>query len=103
VICGAFNRSTSVAVMDSEIESAGGRENTIDRALGFCAQLSSQGIRYNMDLVRNDALMIAVAVPSQRWEIEFMSDGSVELERFESLGVKSVVDPFALLAAAMSD
>jgi hypothetical protein len=89
--------------MDSEIVSADGSENTIDRALGFCAQLSSQGIRYNMDIVRNDALMVAVAVPGQRWEIEFMSGGSVELERFESLGVESVVDPFALLAAAMGD
>jgi len=30
--------------------------------------------------------MIEVAVPGQRWEIEFMEDGTVEIEKFISYG-----------------
>jgi hypothetical protein len=31
---------------------------------------------------REDAIMVLVAVPGERWEIEFLGDGSVEVERF---------------------
>jgi hypothetical protein len=30
--------------------------------------------------------MVIVAVPGERWEIEFLSDGSVEVEKFFSNG-----------------
>jgi hypothetical protein len=30
--------------------------------------------------------MVSVAVPGERWEIEFLADGSVEVERFTSAG-----------------
>ena len=30
--------------------------------------------------------MVEVAVPGQRWEIEFMDDGTVEIEKFISDG-----------------
>lgn len=30
--------------------------------------------------------MVMVATPGVRWEIEFMDDGSVEVERFRSTG-----------------
>lgn len=30
--------------------------------------------------------MVEVAVPGQRWEIEFMEDGTVEIEKFISDG-----------------
>ena len=30
--------------------------------------------------------MVEVAVPGQRWEVEFMEDGSVEIEKFISDG-----------------
>jgi hypothetical protein len=26
--------------------------------------------------------MIEIAVPGQRWEVEFMSDGTIEIEKF---------------------
>jgi len=31
--------------------------------------------------------MISVALPGERWEIEFFEDGHIELERFVSQGV----------------
>lgn len=30
--------------------------------------------------------MVTVAVPGERWEIEFLSDGSIEVEKFVSQG-----------------
>ncbi|MCM3629480.1 hypothetical protein M3194_19255 [Paenibacillus glycanilyticus] len=30
--------------------------------------------------------MVEVAVPGQRWEIEFMDDGTIEIEKFISDG-----------------
>ncbi|WP_265525072.1 hypothetical protein [Paenibacillus sp. JDR-2] len=30
--------------------------------------------------------MVEVAVPGQRWEIEFMDDGAIEIEKFISDG-----------------
>lgn len=30
--------------------------------------------------------MFAVAVPGEHWEVEFMADGTVEIEIFESSG-----------------
>lgn len=30
--------------------------------------------------------MVQIAVPGDRWEVEFMVDGSVEVERFHSNG-----------------
>jgi hypothetical protein len=31
--------------------------------------------------------MVEIAVPGQRWEIEFMEDGTMEIERFISNGI----------------
>ena len=30
--------------------------------------------------------MVTVAVPGERWEVEFLNDGSVEVEKFVSNG-----------------
>ena len=35
---------------------------------------------------RDEAIMVTVAVPGERWEVEFLSDGSVEVEKFISNG-----------------
>jgi hypothetical protein len=94
---------TSVAVMDTEGAFDEVTENSVNRALRFCERLIAQRIRYDMDIVRDGAVMVTVAVPGQRWEVDFMSDGTVELERFESAGVETVDDPFARLVAAMGD
>lgn len=55
------------------------------RALAFLESLDRRQISYDLDRVR-DALMVKVAISAQRWEIEFLADGSVEIERFISAG-----------------
>ncbi|WP_228056047.1 hypothetical protein [Microcoleus sp. LEGE 07076] len=35
---------------------------------------------------RDESVMVIVAVPGERWEFEFLSDGSPEVEKFVSNG-----------------
>lgn len=54
--------------------------------LTFLEKLDTQHISYTLAHNREDALTVCVAVPGERWEIEFFSDGSVEVEKFVSSG-----------------
>jgi hypothetical protein len=56
-------------------------------AAEFCRELDRRHIGYELRIVRDEALMMSVAVPGERWEIEFFDDGRIELERFVSQGV----------------
>lgn len=67
--------------------------STIDDVRAFCESLSRHRIRYHLDIIRDGSIMVSLAVPGERWEIEFLIDGSVELERFASTGVAECVDP----------
>lgn len=49
-------------------------------------QLESAKICYKLNKVKEEAIMVEVAVPGQRWEIEFMEDVAVEVEKFVSDG-----------------
>jgi hypothetical protein len=50
----------------------------------FLKRLERAHIHYTLASHREDAIMVLVTVPGQRWEIEFLGDGSVEIERFLS-------------------
>lgn len=56
----------------------------IKELINFLNKLEESNIFYKLDKVRNEAIMIEIAVPGQRWEVEFMEDGSVEIEKFIS-------------------
>lgn len=47
-------------------------------------KLEENSIFYKLNKVRNEAIMIEVAIPGQRWEIEFLEDGTVDIEKFIS-------------------
>lgn len=53
----------------------------------FRRELERRHVAHEFRIVRDDALMMSVAVPGERWEIEFFGDGRIELERFVSQGV----------------
>jgi hypothetical protein len=58
-------------------------------------RLDGAHISYDLKHTRPDSLMADIAVPGWRWEVEFMSDGSLEIERFRSVaGVET--DPSLL-------
>ena len=49
-------------------------------------KLEEAHIHYTLASHREDAIMVLATVPGERWEIEFLGDGSVEVERFLSNG-----------------
>lgn len=59
----------------------------------LCSELNFLRVPHEIRVVRDNALMVSVAVPGERWEIEFHLDGAIEVERFQSLGVEA--DPGA--------
>ena len=57
----------------------------MEKLIDFLNKLEQNKIYYKLNKVR-DAIMVEVAVPGQRWEIEFFKDGQVEIEKFLSNG-----------------
>jgi hypothetical protein len=56
------------------------------RLLGFLERLDSAKIGYVLKHSRVDALMIVAYSPVGYWEIEFLVDGEIEIERYRSDG-----------------
>jgi len=61
-------------------------KSSLDELLAFATRLDSDHIPYSLSVERANAVMVTVAVPGQRWEVEFMADGSIEVEKFTSDG-----------------
>ena len=58
----------------------------MDDLLGFLNRLEKAKINYSLEHNRNETIMVLVAVPGERWEVEFFSDGNVDIEIFKSHG-----------------
>jgi hypothetical protein len=71
----------------------------LSKAAEFCRQLDRRHVAYELQIVRDEALMMSVAVPGERWEVEFFDDGRIELERFVSQGVAEAPSALAELVA----
>jgi hypothetical protein len=60
------------------------------KLLAFLRKLQEANIHYSLEHNRDykdvSAIMVLVDVPGERWEIEFIGDGTVEVERFKSDG-----------------
>jgi len=61
-------------------------EHPLRRLTTFLKQLEEARIHYTLACHREDAIIVLVTVPGERWEIEFLGDGSIEVERFLSNG-----------------
>jgi len=55
------------------------------RVLRFLDALDTAKIWYRLEHVR-ETLMVILAIPGERWEVEFFEDGRIEVERFVSTG-----------------
>ncbi len=56
--------------------------NPLRKLLDFLPSLDERKIYYRLSRVRPEAIMVEIAVPGERWEVEFFSDGHVEVEVF---------------------
>jgi hypothetical protein len=73
----------------------------VEDLLQFLTEIERLKISYRLEYNRRDAIMVLIAVPGSRWEVEFFSDGRVELERFgHSSGVKSITSSELLVLLA---
>ena len=55
------------------------------KLIDFLEKLEEKNIYYKLNKVR-DAIMVEIAVPGERWEVEFFADGNVDVEKFISNG-----------------
>lgn len=49
-------------------------------------RLDEEEIRYTVESLREGAIMVTACVEGERWEIELMADGDMEIEIFKSNG-----------------
>ena len=52
----------------------------------FLGKLRAAKIAYRLRDTRDEAISVDVAVPGERWEVDFLDDGSIEVEIFRSSG-----------------
>jgi len=52
----------------------------------FLNELEQKSISYTLAHNRDESIMVLVAIPGERWEIEFLGDGSMEIEKFTGNG-----------------
>jgi hypothetical protein len=55
--------------------------NILTELNNFLNQLEDKNIFHRLSKVRGESIMVEVAVPGQRWEVEFMDDGTVQIEK----------------------
>ena len=53
---------------------------------GFLNDLRAANIAHDLAQHRDEAVMVIVSVPGERWEVEFFEDAAVEVEVFRSDG-----------------
>jgi hypothetical protein len=59
-------------------------EHPFRKLTAFLKQLEEAYIHYTLACHCKSAIMVLVTVASKRWEVEFLGNGSIEVERFLS-------------------
>lgn len=61
------------------------RIDVFRRLLDFLNQLDAAHVHYTLGHTRPDSVLVDISLPGWRWEAEFMLDGSIEIERYQSV------------------
>jgi hypothetical protein len=77
--------------------------NPLQSLLGFLERLTVAQISYVLRHSRYDAIMVENCVPGERWEVEFLETGEVEVERFVSGGIISGAEALEDLFSRFSE
>ena len=59
---------------------------SIESLIDFLEELEKRKIFFYLSKIR-DSVLVEISVPGQRWEVEFMANGSIEIEKFISEGI----------------
>lgn len=57
----------------------------------------------SLDKFRDESICVEVTVPGQRWEIEFMYDGTIDIEKFITTAIIDNGDEIEVLFRDFSD
>ena len=65
---------------------------SLNEFIKLLEKLEEKKLNYKLNKIRDDTIMVEVAIPGQRWEIEYNTYGDdscciVEIEKFISNGV----------------
>jgi hypothetical protein len=63
--------------------------NSLQKLLDFLSRLDAASIHFDLARHRDEAIMVLIAVPGERWEAEFFADGHVEVEVFRNAGANT--------------
>jgi hypothetical protein len=77
------------------------RVEVFGRLPDFLNRLDRVRVHYTLAHTRPESVMVDISMPGWRWEVEFMADGSTEIERFRS--VSGVEDNAALLEELLTE
>ena len=77
--------------------------NSPEKLSRLLGRLREAKIHHQLRDTREGAVSVDVAVPGERWEIDFLEDGSVEVEVFRSDGTIDGEPKLAELFTAHSD
>ena len=69
--------------------------NQYDRLLDLMSGLKAAHIHFNISNVREEAIMLHVAVPGERWEIELLRSGKMEIENSKATEPSTTKPPSA--------
>jgi hypothetical protein len=56
--------------------------NSLENLLVFLRKLDRHKIFFRLSRPRDEAIMVEIVVPGERWEVEFFADGHTEIEIF---------------------
>lgn len=56
------------------------------KVLAFLQRLEDAKIAYTLKHSRPTAITVNIDIPGQRWEVDFLDDGDIDVERFVSTG-----------------
>jgi len=57
----------------------------MESLIHFLDELEERKIYYRLNKIR-DSILVEIAVPGERWEVEFFANGEIEVEKFLSNG-----------------
>jgi hypothetical protein len=62
------------------------KDDRFDKLLAFLDRLDNAKVPYRLSKHLYDAISVEAYAPSEHWEIDFLADGDVYVERFRSNG-----------------
>ncbi|MFZ2256884.1 MAG: hypothetical protein WAV55_01925 [Clostridiaceae bacterium] len=63
----------------------GTQMDKLNELINFLDKLDDVKLRYRLNKIR-DSVLVEITVPGERWEVEFMSNGEIVIEKFLSDG-----------------